>query len=301
MAAAGITLYTVGTVKHLPGIRTYVSVDGGMSDNPLPGPLRQRLRGLPARVPPPRRARGRSVSSGKHCESGDLVVPDAFVPDDLEVGDVLATPVTGAYGYAMASNYNKVPRPAVVFVSGGTARSSSVGRPSRTSRASTPEPAESSRLSLHSEQATPAAGAGRVRRAGHDRQHVRDHQRAQGDGRDDPCRDDGVGDHPEVRTRRRSRPAGRPRRPAGTPRTIPMAATVVVCHETDSAIWRRTKPSDFNSPISRRRRFRLESSRWSSVATPKSTTISPKISGKLTASPKLTRSVGGRGKFTWDE
>ena len=56
---------------------------------------------------------------GKHCESGDLVVPDAFVPDDLEVGDVLATPVTGAYGYAMASNYNKVPRPAVVFVSDG--------------------------------------------------------------------------------------------------------------------------------------------------------------------------------------
>ena len=59
---------------------------------------------------------------GKHCESGDLVVPDAFVPDDLVVGDVLATPVTGAYGYAMASNYNKVPRPAVVFVSDGTAR-----------------------------------------------------------------------------------------------------------------------------------------------------------------------------------
>jgi diaminopimelate decarboxylase len=59
---------------------------------------------------------------GKHCESGDLVVPDAFVPEDLEVGDVLATPVTGAYGYAMASNYNKVPRPAVLFVRDGTAR-----------------------------------------------------------------------------------------------------------------------------------------------------------------------------------
>ena len=59
---------------------------------------------------------------GKHCESGDLVVPEAFVPDDLEVGDILATPVTGAYGYVMASNYNKVPRPAVVFVSGGSAR-----------------------------------------------------------------------------------------------------------------------------------------------------------------------------------
>jgi diaminopimelate decarboxylase len=59
---------------------------------------------------------------GKHCESGDLVVPDAFVPKDLDVGDILATPVTGAYGYSMASNYNKVPRPAVLFVSDGKAR-----------------------------------------------------------------------------------------------------------------------------------------------------------------------------------
>jgi diaminopimelate decarboxylase len=59
---------------------------------------------------------------GKHCESGDLVVPEAFVPDDLHVGDVLATPVTGAYGYVMASNYNKVPRPPVLFVSHGNAR-----------------------------------------------------------------------------------------------------------------------------------------------------------------------------------
>ncbi len=59
---------------------------------------------------------------GKHCESGDLVVPDGYVPDDLRVGDIIATPVTGAYGYAMASNYNKVPRPAVVFVADGSAR-----------------------------------------------------------------------------------------------------------------------------------------------------------------------------------
>jgi diaminopimelate decarboxylase len=58
---------------------------------------------------------------GKHCESGDLVVPEAFVSDDLAVGDILATPVTGAYGYSMASNYNKVPRPAVLFVRDATA------------------------------------------------------------------------------------------------------------------------------------------------------------------------------------
>ena len=122
VAAAGITLYTVGTVKHLPGIRTYVSVDGGMSDNPRPVLYGS---GYEAFLPAGRRGapRPRPVRVvGKHCESGDLVVPEAFVPDDLEVGDVLATPVTGAYGYAMASNYNKVPRPAVVFVADGDAR-----------------------------------------------------------------------------------------------------------------------------------------------------------------------------------
>ncbi len=121
VATAGMTLYTVGTVKHLPGIRTYVSVDGGMSDNPRPvlyGSGYEVFLPRAADAPRPRPVR----VVGKHCESGDLVVPDAFVPEDLTVGDVVATPVTGAYGYAMASNYNKVPRPAVVFVSGGTAR-----------------------------------------------------------------------------------------------------------------------------------------------------------------------------------
>jgi diaminopimelate decarboxylase len=121
VATAGLTLYTVGTVKHLPGIRTYVSVDGGMSDNPRPVLYGSGYEAfLPRATGAPRPRPVRVV--GKHCESGDLVVPDAFVPDDLEVGDILATPVTGAYGYAMASNYNKVPRPAVVFVADGSAR-----------------------------------------------------------------------------------------------------------------------------------------------------------------------------------
>ncbi|HEY2213671.1 MAG TPA: diaminopimelate decarboxylase, partial [Acidimicrobiales bacterium] len=75
---------------------------------------------LPRSVDAPRPRAVRVV--GKHCESGDLVVPDAWVPSDLRVGDILATPVTGAYGYSMASNYNKVPRPAVVFVADGRAR-----------------------------------------------------------------------------------------------------------------------------------------------------------------------------------
>ena len=101
VATAGITLYTVGTVKHLPGIRTYVSVDGGMSDNPRPVLYGS---GYEAFLPRAAATCPRPVRIvGKHCESGDLVVPDAFVPDDLEVGDILATPVTGAYGYAMAS------------------------------------------------------------------------------------------------------------------------------------------------------------------------------------------------------
>ena len=121
VATAGITLYTVGTVKHLPGIRTYVSVDGGMSDNPRPVLYGSGYEAFLPRAAAAARPRPVRVV-GKHCESGDLVVPDAFVPDDLEVGDILATPVTGAYGYAMASNYNKVPRPAVVFVSDTTAR-----------------------------------------------------------------------------------------------------------------------------------------------------------------------------------
>ena len=121
VATAGITLYTVGTVKHLPGIRTYVSVDGGMSDNPRPVLYGSGYEAFLPRATDAARPRPARIV-GKHCESGDLVVPEAFVPDDLEVGDILATPVTGAYGYSMASNYNKVPRPAVVFVADGTAR-----------------------------------------------------------------------------------------------------------------------------------------------------------------------------------
>jgi diaminopimelate decarboxylase len=120
-AAAAITLYTVGTVKHLPGIRTYVSVDGGMSDNPRPvlyGSGYETF--LPRSVSAERGLDARVV--GKHCESGDLLVRDAKVPADLAVGDILATPVTGAYGHSMGSNYNKILRPPVVFCRDGDAR-----------------------------------------------------------------------------------------------------------------------------------------------------------------------------------
>ncbi len=121
VAAAGITLYRVGTVKDVPGFRTYVSVDGGMSDNPRPVLYGSGYEAFLPREADAARPRAVRVV-GKHCETGDVVVADGFVPRDLAVGDVLATPVTGAYGHSMASNYNKVPRPAVVFVAGGEAR-----------------------------------------------------------------------------------------------------------------------------------------------------------------------------------
>jgi diaminopimelate decarboxylase len=120
-AGAAITLYTVGTIKRLPGIRTYVAVDGGMSDNPRPVLYGSGYEAfLPRATSAPRPLVATVV--GKHCESGDVVVRDAHLPDDLVVGDVLATPVTGAYGHSMASNYNKVARPPVVFVRDGAAR-----------------------------------------------------------------------------------------------------------------------------------------------------------------------------------
>lgn len=121
VAAAALTCYTVGTIKDIPGVRTYVSVDGGMSDNPRPVLYGSGYEAfVPARAD---LARPRTVTIvGKHCESGDLIVREAQVPEDLAVGDVLATPVTGAYGHSMASTYNKVPRPPVVFVRNGEAR-----------------------------------------------------------------------------------------------------------------------------------------------------------------------------------
>lgn len=121
VAAAAMTVYTVGTVKEIPDVRTYVAVDGGMSDNPRPvlygsgyetflvrSPFAER--GLTARL------------VGKHCESGDVLAFGAQLPTDVAVGDLLAMPVTGAYGHSMGSNYNKVLRPPVVFCRDGDAR-----------------------------------------------------------------------------------------------------------------------------------------------------------------------------------
>jgi len=120
-APSGLTLYTVGTIKEIAGVRNYVAVDGGMSDNVRPVTYGARYEAfLPARVGA---TRPKVVTvAGKHCEQGDLLVRDAHLPADVTVGDILATPVTGAYAHSMASNYNKLGRPAVVFVHDGSSR-----------------------------------------------------------------------------------------------------------------------------------------------------------------------------------
>jgi diaminopimelate decarboxylase len=115
---AGVTIYTVGTVKRAAGGRTYVAVDGGMSDN-----LRPMLYGARYDAEIADRFGGRDpcTIAGMHCESGDILVQDALL-DDPRPGDVLVIPATGAYGHAMASNYNAVPRPPVIFCRDGEAR-----------------------------------------------------------------------------------------------------------------------------------------------------------------------------------
>jgi diaminopimelate decarboxylase len=121
VATAGMTLYRVGTIKDVPGYRTYVSIDGGISDNPRPVLYGSGYEAFLPRSTDADRTRPIRLV-GKHCESGDIIVSAGHVPADLAVDDILATPVTGAYGHSMASNYNKVPRAAVVFVADGESR-----------------------------------------------------------------------------------------------------------------------------------------------------------------------------------
>ncbi len=117
---AGLTLYTVGTVKEIPGVRTYIAVDGGMSDNMRPMLYGSRYEALIANraADAPETL---ATIAGMHCESGDILIRDAMLAAPAP-GDVLVTPATGAYGYSMASNYNGIPRPPVVFCSDGDAR-----------------------------------------------------------------------------------------------------------------------------------------------------------------------------------
>ncbi|MDT7537371.1 MAG: diaminopimelate decarboxylase [Actinomycetota bacterium] len=116
-----VTLYEVGTVKELPGLRTYVSIDGGMSDNIRTALYDARYTAVLASRQSTADPRNVTLC-GKHCESGDIVVHDVPLPGDLAPGDLVAVPASGAYHRSMASNYNHVPRPPVVAVRDGAAR-----------------------------------------------------------------------------------------------------------------------------------------------------------------------------------
>ncbi len=116
---AGITLYTLGSIKDIPGIRTYVSVDGGMGDNPRPALYQAKYEAVVANKAKAEAVRKVTVA-GRCCESGDMLIHDIALPE-IEVGDILAVFSTGAYNYSMASNYNRLPVPAVVLAKDGRA------------------------------------------------------------------------------------------------------------------------------------------------------------------------------------
>ena len=113
------TLYTIGTIKEIPGIRTYISADGGMTDNPRPALYQAKYSACIAnKMDQP--ATDVVTVAGRCCESGDMLIWDIPLADP-KVGDILAVFSTGAYNYSMASNYNKVPHAAVVLVRDGKA------------------------------------------------------------------------------------------------------------------------------------------------------------------------------------
>lgn len=117
VADAGATVYTVGTVKRIPGYKNYVSVDGGMTDNP-----RFALYGSPYTILPAERELSDEMSCsvvGRCCESGDILQENVKMPNDIKRGELIACLTTGAYHYSMASNYNRIPRPPVVMLCDG--------------------------------------------------------------------------------------------------------------------------------------------------------------------------------------
>ncbi len=120
IAQAGVALYRVGTIKEISGVRNYVCVDGGMGDNIRPALYGAKYEALVAN----RVGEAESVNvaiAGKYCESGDILIRDLTLPP-VSTGDVIAIPVSGAYSIPMSSNYNLVPRPAIVLVKEGRAR-----------------------------------------------------------------------------------------------------------------------------------------------------------------------------------
>ena len=120
VADAGMTVYTVCNVKRIPGFKNYVIVDGGMSDNPRYCLYRAQYTVLPVSE-----GSGQKETydlAGRCCESGDIIQPAVRLPAEISRGDLVAVCTTGAYNYSMASNYNRVPKPAMIMVSGGRSR-----------------------------------------------------------------------------------------------------------------------------------------------------------------------------------
>jgi len=117
---AGVALYTIGAIKEIPGVRNYICVDGGIGDNVRPALYEAKYEALLAnRVGEEETMR--ATVAGRYCESGDILVRDVIVPP-ASVGDIIAIPVSGAYSIPMSSNYNMVPRPAIIMVRDGKAR-----------------------------------------------------------------------------------------------------------------------------------------------------------------------------------
>jgi diaminopimelate decarboxylase len=120
VARAGVAVYTTGAIKDIPGVRTYVCVDGGMGDNIRPALYDARYEAVLANKVNAANVRKVTIA-GKYCESGDILIRDIDMPE-IKSGDVVAIPVCGAYCIPMSSNYNMVPHPAVIMVNEGRAR-----------------------------------------------------------------------------------------------------------------------------------------------------------------------------------
>lgn len=121
VAEAGMTLYTCGSVKRIPGYKNYISIDGGMTDDPRYALYGARYTCLPAGRMDEARDMECTIA-GRCCESGDLIQEHVMMPSSIERGDIVAVCTTGAYNYSMASNYNRLPRPPIVMLSGGESK-----------------------------------------------------------------------------------------------------------------------------------------------------------------------------------
>ena len=120
VSTAGVTIYRIGSFKEIPGLKTYISVDGGMSDNPRPITYQSNYSACLVNDPLNKKQKNKYTVAGKHCESGDVLFKEIEI-GSCQTGDLLCVFGTGAYNLSMSSNYNRIPRPAALLVSNGTA------------------------------------------------------------------------------------------------------------------------------------------------------------------------------------